>query len=99
MAAIPVERRNGLWWQRGHLPQNRQSSPLLIDPADRECKYRRAAPLILAICKGGHSCVGLSVVAEGVETLATMEALRGLGRDVAQGCYFARPQDAVSSLT
>ena len=51
--------------------------------------------LVRSMVDLGHH-LGLSVVAEGVETLATMKALRSLGCDVAQGYYLARPQDAVS---
>jgi EAL domain-containing protein (putative c-di-GMP-specific phosphodiesterase class I) len=51
--------------------------------------------LVRSIVDLGHH-LGLSVVAEGVETLAAMRALRSLGCDVAQGYYFARPQDASS---
>lgn len=35
--------------------------------------------------------LGQKVVAEGVEDLATLEALRGLGCDIAQGYYIGRP--------
>jgi EAL domain-containing protein (putative c-di-GMP-specific phosphodiesterase class I) len=49
--------------------------------------------LVRSMVDLGHH-LGLSVVAEGVETLATMNALRLLGCDVAQGYYFARPLDA-----
>ena len=55
----------------------------------------RDKALVRSMVDLGHH-LGLSVVAEGVETLATMQSLRGLGCDVAQGYYFARPQDAVS---
>ncbi|WP_239164899.1 bifunctional diguanylate cyclase/phosphodiesterase [Actinoplanes palleronii] len=41
----------------------------------------------------GHN-LGLSVVAEGVEDLAAVAALRELGCDVAQGYHFARPMPA-----
>lgn len=47
-----------------------------------------------AICAAAiamaHS-LGLSVVAEGVETEAQLEHLRGLGCDLAQGYHFSRP--------
>ena len=55
----------------------------------------RDKALVRSMVDLGHH-LGLSVVAEGVETLATMKSLRGLGCDVAQGYYFARPQDAIS---
>jgi EAL domain-containing protein (putative c-di-GMP-specific phosphodiesterase class I) len=38
-------------------------------------------------------------VVEGVETLSQLEALTGLGCDVAQGYYFARPVSAASFST
>jgi EAL domain-containing protein (putative c-di-GMP-specific phosphodiesterase class I) len=38
---------------------------------------------------------GLRTVAEGVEELDQLEALQGLGCQVAQGFYFARPQPAL----
>jgi diguanylate cyclase (GGDEF)-like protein/PAS domain S-box-containing protein len=38
--------------------------------------------------------LGLTAVAEGVETLDQLGRLRGLGWDVGQGFYFARPQAA-----
>jgi EAL domain-containing protein (putative c-di-GMP-specific phosphodiesterase class I) len=47
-----------------------------------------------AICAAAiamaHS-LGLSVVAEGVDTEAQLEHLRGLGCDLAQGYHFSRP--------
>jgi diguanylate cyclase (GGDEF)-like protein len=41
----------------------------------------------------GHN-LGLTVVAEGVETLGHVDALRALGCDVAQGYHFGRPMAA-----
>jgi EAL domain-containing protein (putative c-di-GMP-specific phosphodiesterase class I) len=38
--------------------------------------------------------LGLTVVAEGVETNQQWEFVAGLGCDLAQGYLFARPQDA-----
>ncbi|MFZ6003676.1 MAG: putative bifunctional diguanylate cyclase/phosphodiesterase [Actinomycetota bacterium] len=38
--------------------------------------------------------IGLTVVAEGVETLEQLDALRQLGCDAAQGFYIARPEPA-----
>jgi EAL domain-containing protein (putative c-di-GMP-specific phosphodiesterase class I) len=43
----------------------------------------------------GHN-LGLSVVAEGVEDQETLDALRAVGADVAQGFYLGRPMDAES---
>jgi EAL domain-containing protein (putative c-di-GMP-specific phosphodiesterase class I) len=42
---------------------------------------------------GLATTLGLSSVAEGVETEQQLEALRGLGCDVAQGFYLAAPVD------
>jgi EAL domain-containing protein (putative c-di-GMP-specific phosphodiesterase class I) len=41
----------------------------------------------------GHN-LGLSVVAEGVEDQATLDALQAVGADIVQGYYLARPMDA-----
>jgi EAL domain-containing protein (putative c-di-GMP-specific phosphodiesterase class I) len=41
----------------------------------------------------GHN-LGLTVVAEGVEGLEHVTALRALGCDIAQGYHYARPMDA-----
>jgi diguanylate cyclase len=43
----------------------------------------------------GHA-LGMRVVAEGIEDGATLELLRGLGCDVAQGYFIGRPQPAKS---
>jgi EAL domain-containing protein (putative c-di-GMP-specific phosphodiesterase class I) len=43
----------------------------------------------------GHN-LGLTVVAEGVEQLAHVTALRALECDVAQGYHFARPMPAAA---
>ncbi len=40
--------------------------------------------------------LGLTVMAEGVETVHQLEALKSLGCEVAQGYFFARPQGAES---
>ena len=48
------------------------------------------AMLVQSTIELGHN-LGLSVTAEGVEDLATVEVLQGLSCDVAQGYYFARP--------
>jgi len=49
---------------------------------------------IVAAVMGMAHAMGLSVVAEGVETSAQVDALRALGCDQAQGYYYARPQAA-----
>ncbi|MES3025041.1 MAG: EAL domain-containing protein [Pseudomonadota bacterium] len=46
-----------------------------------------------AIIAMAHS-LGLTVVAEGVETRAQLDFLRGAGCDIVQGFYFARPMAA-----
>jgi len=48
------------------------------------------AMLVQSTIDLGHN-FGLSVTAEGVEDAATLAVLRGLGCDVAQGYFFARP--------
>ena len=53
---------------------------------------RRADSAIVAATVGMAQALGLSVVAEGVETRAQFEELRDLGCDCAQGWYFGRPQ-------
>ncbi|WP_156953199.1 putative bifunctional diguanylate cyclase/phosphodiesterase, partial [Deinococcus frigens] len=52
-----------------------------------------AVALITAIV-GIARTLDLRVVAEGVETVAQMEAVRSFGCDFGQGYYFARPLDA-----
>lgn len=51
--------------------------------------------IIASIISLGHS-LGLNIVAEGVETLATARALRSLGCDTAQGYGIARPMSAAA---
>ncbi|HEY4410086.1 MAG TPA: EAL domain-containing protein, partial [Acidimicrobiia bacterium] len=51
------------------------------------------AAIVASIVGLGHA-LGLSVVAEGVETAAQLTALRELGCDKAQGFYLARPTTA-----
>jgi EAL domain-containing protein (putative c-di-GMP-specific phosphodiesterase class I) len=48
-----------------------------------------------AIIAMAHS-LALTVVAEGVETPAQVEFLRGAGRDIMQGYHFARPMSATA---
>ncbi len=50
------------------------------------------ATLVRSIIDLGHN-FGLSVIAEGVETLECLEALRGMGCDQAQGFYIGRPMN------
>jgi EAL domain-containing protein (putative c-di-GMP-specific phosphodiesterase class I) len=53
------------------------------------------AALVRAAIDLGHN-LGLTVVAEGVETAAHVSALRKLGCDIAQGYHYARPMPAVA---
>jgi EAL domain-containing protein (putative c-di-GMP-specific phosphodiesterase class I) len=50
------------------------------------------AAVIVGAVTGMARALGLSVVAEGVETIEQVEALRRLDCDVAQGYYFTTPQ-------
>ena len=54
---------------------------------------RRNAAIVRSTIELGHN-LGLSVVAEGVETEHELEELRRFGCDVAQGFLFARPMAA-----
>ncbi|MCU1675683.1 MAG: putative diguanylate cyclase/phosphodiesterase [Frankiales bacterium] len=51
------------------------------------------AAIVRSVIELGHN-LGMTVVAEGVETLATLEAVSDLGCDVAQGYWFSRPRPA-----
>ena len=54
---------------------------------------------IVAAVVALSKAIGSTTVVEGVETLPQLEALTGLGCDVAQGYYFARPVSAASFST
>ena len=54
---------------------------------------RRNAAIVRSTIELGHN-LGLTVVAEGVETEHELEELRRFGCDVVQGFYFARPMAA-----
>jgi diguanylate cyclase (GGDEF)-like protein len=56
---------------------------------------RDDAALVRGTIDLGHN-LGLTVVAEGVETAAHVAALRKLGCDVAQGYHYARPMPAAA---
>jgi len=49
--------------------------------------------IVAAVVSMAHA-LGLSVIAEGVETPEQLRRLETLGCDAAQGFYFARPQPA-----
>ena len=52
------------------------------------------AAIVRSVIELGHN-LGMTVVAEGVETLEILEAVTALGCDVAQGYWFSRPRAAV----
>jgi len=56
-------------------------------------KSERAQALVASVISMAHT-LGVSVVAEGVETAADAEMLRAMGCDEAQGYYFSRPLPA-----
>jgi EAL domain-containing protein (putative c-di-GMP-specific phosphodiesterase class I)/AmiR/NasT family two-component response regulator len=56
-------------------------------------RARDAAIVVKAIIDVGHN-LGLSVVAEGVESETQLKMLAGYGCDIAQGFYFFRPMEA-----
>ena len=56
------------------------------------------AMLVQSVIELGHS-LGLEVVAEGVENQAVLDALRGLGCDIAQGYHLGRPMAAEAFVT
>jgi diguanylate cyclase (GGDEF)-like protein len=53
--------------------------------------------IIKAIIDVGHH-LGMTIVAEGIETLEQMEIIQSIGCDFAQGYYFARPHDLETAL-
>ena len=53
----------------------------------------RSRSLVESMSRMVHS-LGLTAVAEGVETLEQAHTLRGMGFELAQGYYFARPVSA-----
>jgi len=50
--------------------------------------------IIKAIAAMGHS-MGMKIVAEGIETAAQLEIIKGYGCDEAQGYYFSPPVSSV----
>ncbi len=66
------------------------SSRLGLRPSAAFGNSEGAGPIVEAICAMAHK-LGKDVVAEGVETAFQRNFLRGLGVDLAQGYFFARP--------
>ncbi len=56
------------------------------------------AAIVRSVVELGHN-LGMTVVAEGVETLETLEAVTALGCDVAQGFWFSEPRPAPEMLS
>jgi EAL domain-containing protein (putative c-di-GMP-specific phosphodiesterase class I) len=61
---------------------------LMTDPTD--------AQLVNAMVAMGRS-LGISVLAEGVETKAQLQRLRGIGCDAVQGYFLGRPEPAATA--
>ncbi|MDQ1573174.1 MAG: diguanylate cyclase [Actinomycetota bacterium] len=55
------------------------------------------AAIVRSVIELGHN-LGMTVVAEGVETLETLEAVTALRCDVAQGFWFSKPRPAPQML-
>jgi EAL domain-containing protein (putative c-di-GMP-specific phosphodiesterase class I) len=58
-----------------------------VGPIERD---PQEAAIVAAVISLSHA-LGLRTVAEGIETIAQVDRLRGLGCDLAQGFHFARP--------
>ena len=54
---------------------------------------RDDSAIVAAVVSMGHA-LGLSVTAEGIETVLQRDVLAELGCDLGQGYYFAKPQPA-----
>ncbi len=61
-----------------------------VVPSDRDADEWAFAHAIVAL---GHT-LGLRIIAEGIEEAAQADKLRGLGCELGQGFYFARPVEA-----
>ncbi len=63
-----------------------------IDPSlVRDMEHDPVKSTIVSAAVALSRAIGSTTIVEGVETLAQVEALTGLGCDVAQGYYFSRP--------
>ena len=61
-----------------------------VVPSDRDADEWAFAHAIVAL---GHT-LGLRIIAEGIEEAAQADRLRGLGCELGQGFFFARPVEA-----
>jgi diguanylate cyclase (GGDEF)-like protein len=75
----------------GHLPVSELKIDRTFVVAMQSSAEDRA--IVASVIELGHQ-LGLTVVAEGVETVAVLNELDELGCDIAQGFYFARPMKA-----
>ncbi|HEY1739123.1 MAG TPA: EAL domain-containing protein [Acidimicrobiia bacterium] len=75
----------------GHLPVSELKIDRTFVVAMQASAEDRA--IVASVIELGHQ-LGLTVVAEGVETVAVLNELDELGCDIAQGFYFARPMKA-----
>ncbi len=63
-----------------------------VVPSDRDADEWAFAHAIVVL---GHT-LGLKIIAEGIEEATQADTLRGLGCELGQGFYFARPVEAVA---
>jgi EAL domain-containing protein (putative c-di-GMP-specific phosphodiesterase class I) len=63
---------------------------------DKLCGDREDEALVRTIVRLGRS-LGMTTVAEGIETVGQLVTLRELGCDLAQGFYLSRPLPAVEA--
>jgi diguanylate cyclase (GGDEF)-like protein len=75
----------------GHLPVSELKIDRTFVVAMQASAEDRA--IVASVIELGHS-LGLTVVAEGVETASVLQELDELGCDIAQGFFFARPMQA-----
>ena len=70
-----------------------ETRPGLHQPAHRRATARRDLNLVRATIELGHA-MGLRIVAEGIEDLATLQLLSELGCDLGQGYFIGKPKPA-----